>query len=258
MIDELIDLITNQKLERYCKKIVESHIESPKHCFKNFILLYARLNNKGDHRLSRAVAARAMCYETSPDQSKDIVDMHLLLYFNCREEYAVEENKLKVPKKQIVELQKHSLMYLIQVTSQNNCKQFAYSFVSKKSTGRVSCIGVKSKYANDVIWELWNEILNVARTIGSNMTSYCASQLKLFKCDYDKASCKRKFGIILIVIDALYEKKKTGKDMISETPFSISKAHVECMIKINLLYRELKYIQVPTMKEYLYDIAMYK
>ena len=259
MVDDLINLIKNRQLELYCRRVVQSFIDNRNNCFKNFILLYGSLHNKYDHKLSVAVATRISTYDMSLDKSKDIVDMHLLLYFNCDGEYTIETDKLKVSKKDCIELQKHSLIYLIQVTSLRTCKQYAYSFLTKKhSNPTVSCKNVGTKYQNDAIWELWNEIINVSRTIGPNTLRYSNSQLKIFQCNYDKTSCRKKFGIVLSVIDAVYTQKKNHSDLGDATLFNITPAHVECMLKVNLLYREMNYLSVPTMKQYLYDIAMFK
>ena len=259
MVEDLISFIKNRQLEPYCRRIVQSHIDNPNTCFKNFLVLYASLHGKYDHKLTVAIASRISTYPMSADKSKEIVDMHLLLYFNCTEEYVVESDKLKVSKKDCVELQKHSLIYLIQVTSLRTCKQYAYSFLAKKTTNAsVACKTVNAKYQNDAIWEIWNEIINVARTIGPNTLLYCNSQLKIFQCNYDKTSCRKKFGIVLSVVDVIYARKKKQADLHDETPFNISHAHVECMMKINLLYREVNHLTVPTMREYLYDIAMFK
>lgn len=259
MVENLINFMKNRQLEPFCRNVVQSYIDSPNNCFKNFLILYASLHGKYDYKLSVAVAARISTYQMSSDKSKEIVDMHLLLYFNCSEEYIMETDKLKVSKKECIELQKHSLIYLIQVASLRTCKQYAYSFLTKKhSINSVSSRTVKSKYQNDAIWELWNEIINIARTIGSNTLIYCNSQFKIFQCNYDKTSCRKKFAIVLSVIDVIYTRKKLHADLENETPFNISHAHIECMMKINLLYREVDHLTVPTMKEYLYDIAMFK
>lgn len=259
MVEDLINFIKNRQLEPYCRRVVQNYIDNPNNCFKNFLILYASLHGKYDHKLSVAVAARISTYKMSADKSKEIVDMHLLLYFNCTEEYPLETDKLKVSKKDCIELQKHSLIYLIQVTSLRTCKQYAYSFLTKKqSNNSVSCKTVNTKYQNDTIWELWNEMINLARLIGPNILLYCNSQLKIFQSNYDKTSCRKKFGIVLSVIDAIYSRKKIQADLETDTSFNISHAHVECMMKINLLYREMNHLTVPTMKEYLYDIAMFK
>ena len=259
MVEDLINFIKNRQLEPYCRRVVQTHIDNPNNCFKNYLVLYASLHGKYDHKLSVAVAARISTYQMSSNKSKEIVDMHLLLYFNCNEEYVMETEKLKVSKKECIELQKHSLIYLIQVASLRSCKKYAYSFLSQKhSSNSVSSKTVNTKYQYDAVWELWNEVINLARIIGQNTLLYCNSQLKIFQCNYDKTSCRRKFGIVLSAIDAIYTRKKCHADLDNETTFNISHAHVECMMKINLLYRELNHLTVPTMKEYLYDIAMFK
>ena len=146
-------------------------------------------------------------------------------------------------------------MYLIKVTSLRKCKQYAYSFYANKKTSRVTCKRVQAKHSNDPIWELWNQMINAARTIGPNVTMFCATQLKIFQHTYDKSHSKKCFGIISSVIDALYVSKREGRDICTKTHYEITKSHFECMLKINFLFIEFG-LRVPGMKEYLYDIAL--
>lgn len=258
MIDDLILLVLDKKLERFCRKIVENYLDSPTTCLKDLTNLYARLENRSDHVLARILADRMSTFDSSVEPSKEIVDLYLTVFFNCRAEAEYDPKKLKLTAKQKTELQNHKLIYLIRVASLKSCRQYAYMFLSKPGNSSVSCNKVKQKYRNDAVWELWNEIINTSRTIGHNATVYCTSQLQIFQTNYDKAAAKKRAGIIMSCVDMLYACKKNHRDLSAETPFEIRDAHVECMLKINLLYRELNHLQVPTMKEYLYDLAMYR
>lgn len=258
MIDDLILLISNKNLERYCRKVVENYIENSSASFKNLIQLYSRLETHSDHVLVQIVANRISSFDSCLEPSKEIVDLYLMLFFNCKNEFLIDANKMKLPAKQKSELQNHNLMYLIQVASLRCCRQYAFLFFSRPASSSVSCNKVKLKYRNDAIWELWNEIVNTARSIGHFATVFCTSQLQIFQTNYDKSAAKKRSGIVLGCIDVLYACKKNHRDLNSETNFTISDAHVECMLKINLLYRELDHLNAPSLKEYLYDIAMYR
>ena len=99
MVDELIDLIKKRKVASLCKRVVQLYTENPKQILKHFIVLYAKLDNGCNHHLSRTIATRVSRFHKSDFQSKEIVDMFLLLYFNCKREYIVDEDIMKLCKK---------------------------------------------------------------------------------------------------------------------------------------------------------------
>lgn len=256
MVDELIDLIKKRKVASLCKRVVQLYTENPKQVLKLFIVLYAKLDTGYNHHLSRTIATRVYGFRNSAFQSKEIVDMYLLLYFNCKREYIVDEDVMKISKNERQELQKHGLMYLIKVASLRKCKQYAYSFYSNKVSSRVTNNKVQAKYSNEPIWDLWNQMINAARTIGPGVTVFCSTQLKIFQHTYDKSQAKKCFGILSSVIDALYVSKRGGRDICMKTHYEITNSHFECMLKINFLFIETGSLKVPSMKEYLYDIAL--